>query len=139
MNDAPRHILVLLVIVSVGLAGWGVLGLVEYAVPSVGLGLQNENFPAGTQFIHFASVLVTGLVFLVGYATRWRHAPQATVLMYAVLATICFIETVDFYAFGPGPTRFIPMTIEYVVYLSLSAYLLRSRAARDHFMGKIQV
>jgi len=40
---------------------------------------------------------------------------------------------VDFDAFGGGPTRFIPMTIEYIVYLALSAYLLRSSTMRDRF------
>ncbi|MEM9457156.1 MAG: hypothetical protein AAGF11_23465 [Myxococcota bacterium] len=97
------------------------------------LGLQNAQFPAGTQFLHFAALLGTGWVFLGGYVTRWRHTLFATVVMYAVLATICFIETVDFHAFGGGPTRFIPMVIEYMTYLGLSAYLLRSSAMRRRF------
>ena len=53
--------------------------------------------------------------------------------MYAVLATLCFVETVDFQAFGNGPSRFIPMTVEYAVYLVLSAYLLKSQAMRRLF------
>lgn len=123
----------LLLLISAVLIGWGVLGLLEYFFPSVVLGLQNENFPAGLQFLHFFSILVTGAIFIVGYFTRWRHTPFATVVMYAVLATLCFIETVDFEAFGGGPTRFIPMVIEYIAYLGFSAYLLRSSTMRRHF------
>lgn len=87
-----------------------------------------------TQFLHFASILATGVVFLGGCSTRWRHLPFAMVAMYAVLAMICFIETVDFGAFGGGTTRFVPMTIEYVTYIGLSTFLLRGRADRDHFV-----
>ncbi|MEM1025021.1 MAG: hypothetical protein AAGD10_08320 [Myxococcota bacterium] len=115
------------------LVAWGVLGLVEYAIPSVELGLQNSAFPSGLQFIHFTSILVTGGVFLAGYFSAWRGTPFATVTLYAVLATICFIETVDFGAFGGGPTRFIPMTLEYATYIGLSIYLLRSPGMRRHF------
>ncbi|MEM9453816.1 MAG: hypothetical protein AAGF11_06525 [Myxococcota bacterium] len=133
MSPIARSIPYLLLLISAILAGWGMLGLVEYFFPAAAFGLQDAGFPAGTQFIHFASILVTGVVFLGGYLLRWRHTPFATVTMYAVLATICFIETVDFGAFGGGPTRFIPMTIEYVTYVVFSAYLLRSAAMHDRF------
>jgi len=112
---------------------WGFLGVVEYAFPSVQIGLQNPKFPAGLQFLHFASILATGGIFLAGYLVRWRQTPFATTLMYAVLATLCFIETVDFEAFGGGPTRFIPMALEYAAYIGLSAYLLRARKSREYF------
>ena len=124
----------LLLLISAVLCVWGALGLLEYFVPAIALGLQNEKFPAGLQFLHFFSILLTGAVFIVGYLKRWRATPFATVLMYAVLATLCFIETVDFEAFGGEPTRFIPMTIEYVAYVCFSAYLLGSSAMRRHFL-----
>lgn len=127
-----------LLLVSAGLAVWGVLGLVEYFVPAVDLGLQNNQFPAGLQFLHFFALLMTGAVFCAGYLLRWRGTPVGTVVMYAVLATLCFIETVDFGAFGGGPLRFVPMALEYAVYLALSAYLLRSQTMRD-FFGSGQV
>ncbi|MEM7427683.1 MAG: hypothetical protein AAF441_16445, partial [Pseudomonadota bacterium] len=112
-----------LVLISIVLLGWGVLGLLEYILPTAAFGLQNANFPDGLQFLHFASILVTGAIFVGGYLARWSHTPFATVTMYAVLATICFIETVDFQAFGGGPLRFIPMVAEYITYIGLSAYL----------------
>ena len=123
----------LILLISAVLACWGVLGLVEYAFPNVALGLQNPNFPAGTQFLHFLAILVTGLVFLVGYYLRWSGTPFATVTMYAVLATLCFVETVDFRAFGDGPGRFVPMSVEYLVYIALAAYLLKSPTMHRRF------
>lgn len=122
-----------LLLVSAALAVWGALGLLEYFFPAVALGLQDGRFPGRLQFLHFFALLVTGTVFAVGYLRRWRAAPFATVVMYAVLATLCFIETVDFGAFGGGPLRFVPMVVEYALYVALSAYLLRSTAMRDHF------
>lgn len=123
----------ILLIISAVLTGWGVAGLLEYSFSSIEIGLQNEKFPAGLQFLHFFSILVTGTVFIVGYIKRWRYTPFATVVLYAVLATLCFIETVDFEAFGGGPTRFIPMTVEFIAYIGFSAYLLRSPVMHRHF------
>ncbi len=123
----------LLLLISAVLTVWGFFGLIEYFVPGIALGLQNKNFPAGLQFLHFFSILVTGLVFIVGYLKRWSYTPVATIGLYAVLATLCFVETVDFEAFGGGTTRFIPMTIEYIVYVGLSVYLLRSSSMQERF------
>lgn len=133
MPPLQRYVPHLLLLISVVLLTWGAAGLVEYATPQVTFGLQNPNFPRGIQFLHFLALLLTGFVFLVGYFLRWPATPFATVTMYAVLATLCFVETVDFQAFGNGPSRFIPMTVEYAVYLLLSAYLLKSQAMRRRF------
>lgn len=133
MSQAARIFSHVLVVIHAILTGWGVLGLVEYFSPAVSLGLQHANFPAGTQLLHFVSILVTGVIFLGGYFARWSTTPFATVTMYAVLATLCFIETVDFGAFGGGPTRFIPMSIEYVTYVGISIFLLRSETMRQRF------
>ena len=136
MERVARMMPYLLVAVSGILVVWGLLGLLEYVVPILGIGLQNGNFPPGLQFLHFFSILVTGAVFIAGYRARWRPTPFVTITMYAVLATICFIETVDFGAFGGGPERFAVMLIEYAVYVGLSAYLLRSTTMRRHFSGE---
>ncbi len=134
-NQAVHLMPYLLLLISAVLTGWGALGLLEYFIPAVVLGLQNEKFPAGLQFLHFLAIFVTGAIFLGGYFRRWRYTPFATIVMYAILATLCFIETVDFEAFGGGPTRFIPMAVEYVVYVCFSVYLLRSPAMRRHFFS----
>jgi hypothetical protein len=94
---------------------------------------SERGVSARSAFLHFLSILVTGAVFIVGYLARWRHTPFAIVVMYAVLATLCFVETVDFEAFGGGATRFIPMTIEYIAYIGFSTYLFRSSEMRRRF------
>ena len=139
MNHVAKHFPHLLVLMHAVLVGWGVLGLIEYIAPAASLGLQNANFPAGTQFLHFAAIMATGGIFVGGYFRRWRHTPFATVLMYAVLATLCFIETVDFGAFGGGQTRFIVMGIEYVTYVGISIFLLRSKTMRQRFSSASEV
>lgn len=136
MNQVAKYFPYLLVVFKIVLVAWGLLGLFEYFVPAVSLGLQDANFPAGTQLLHFAAILATGAIFLGGYVGRWRHTPFATVVMYAVLATLCFIETVDFGAWGGGPTRFIWIGVEYVMYVAFSAYLLRSATMRQRFASK---
>lgn len=122
-----------LFVVSAGLLCWGLLGLFEYAFPAWHLGLQDSNFPAGLQFIHFLAISLTGSIFVFGYLRRWQHTRHATITMYAVLATICFIETMDFGAFGGGTTGVMIMLAEFALYIGLSTYLLRSDAIREHF------
>ena len=122
-----------LVLISTGLLCWGFLGLLEYFIPSISLGLQNGEFPAGLQFLHFFAILITGVIFVFGYFTHWRHTPYATISMYMVLATLCFIETIDFGAFGGGTTALLIMTLEFTLYLVLSVYLLRSPTIHHRF------
>lgn len=123
----------LLLAVSALLLVWAVLGFVEFFAPSVAFGLQDPGFPRGTQFLHWLLLLLTGAIFVVGFLLRWIHTPFATITMYATLATLCFVETVDFEAFGGGPTRFLFMTAEYVTYVALSVYLLRSQHIAERF------
>ncbi len=118
---------------SVFLLFWGLLGLVEYIFPTVNMGLQNSKFPDGLQFAHFFAIMLTGTVFVVGYVRKWSHTPFATITMYAVLATLCFVEVMDFEAFGGGTTGVLTMLVEYSMYIILSTYLLRSKAMHRHF------
>ncbi|MEM6961803.1 MAG: hypothetical protein AAF550_08695 [Myxococcota bacterium] len=122
-----------LVAISAVLIGWAVLGFVEYFAPSVAFGLQDANFPPGTQFLHWLLLLLTGSIFVGGFVLRWKYTPFATITMYATLATLCFIEPVDFNAFGGGTARFFIMGAEYVVYIVLSTYLLRSQQIKERF------
>ncbi|MEM7269962.1 MAG: hypothetical protein AAF401_12005 [Pseudomonadota bacterium] len=133
MDTLDRFLPMSLLIVSAGLLCWGLLGLLEYASPALSLGLQDSNFPAGLQFLHFFALVLTGSIFVFGYLTRWHVTPYATITMYAVLATLCFIETIDFGAFGGGPTGVAIMLAEFALYLGLSTYLLRSPAIHSRF------
>jgi hypothetical protein len=128
----------LLLAIKAALFAWGLLGLLEYLVPSLTLGLQNAKFPPGTQLLHWLLLLLSGSIFVVGFALRWRHTPYATITMYVALATLCFIETLDFGAFGGGPARFVIMAGEYALYIGLSVYLLRSQRIRARFRGGLE-
>jgi hypothetical protein len=115
--------------------GWGGLGLLEYAVPALSFGLQNSSFPAALQFIHFFAIALTGSIYVFGYLTKWPHTPYASITMYAVLASLCFVETIDFGAFGGGTAGVMTMLVEFSTYLGLSYYLLTSAAIRARFKG----
>jgi hypothetical protein len=121
---------------KIGLIVWGVLGFIEYFVPAAAFGLQDSNFPAGVQFLHWLLISSTGIIFVFGYLTRWTYTPFVTIVMYATLATLCFVETVDFNAFGGGDRRFFIMGVEYVLYIILAAYLLRSEQVRLRFQSE---
>ena len=137
-NTSDSLVLNGLLIVSAGLLCWGVLGLLEYFALGVTLGLQDESFPAGLQFMHFFAITLTGAIFVLGYFSRWPGTPQASITMYAVLATLCFVETIDFGAFGGGTTGVMIMTLEFTLYVVLSIYLRRSAAVQQHFRTDTQ-
>ncbi|MEQ8482278.1 MAG: hypothetical protein RIC18_16640 [Hoeflea sp.] len=133
MDRLDRFLPRTLLAISAALLCWGILGLLEYVFPALGLGLQNESFPAGLQFLHFLALVLTGAIYVFGYLRRWPHTPHATITMYAVLATLCFVETIDFGAFGGGATGVAIMLGEFVLYIVLSTYLIRSPAIRQRF------
>lgn len=128
-----RNLMYVIFVVKCLLFIWGLLGLIEYFVPSVSFGLQEVNFPAGVQLLHWLLLLLTGSIFIAGFLLRWRCTPFVTVIMYATLATLCFVETIDFNAFGGGPERFFIMAAEYLLYVLLSAYLLHASYVKQFF------
>ncbi|MCL1627251.1 MULTISPECIES: hypothetical protein [Roseinatronobacter] len=133
MTALDRVLPGLLLVISGLLMGWGILGLLEYVVPVISIGLQNSQFPAGLQFAHFFAILLTGAVFLFGYLAKWPPTRHATITMYAVLATLCFVEVTDFGAFGGGTTGVLIMLVEFSTYIALSVYMLRSNAMQRRF------
>ena len=139
LEKIDKYLPIGLLLISAGLLCWGILGLLEYVFPAAGLGLQNGNFPNGLQFLHFFAVLLTGAIFVFGYLRHWPYTPYATITMYAVLATLCFIETIDFGAFGGGTTGLLIMVMEFVLYVGLSIYLLRSSTIHHHFQAASHV
>ncbi|MEE4661983.1 MAG: hypothetical protein V2J89_16055, partial [Halieaceae bacterium] len=112
------------------LLAWGVMGFIEYFLPGAKFGLQNPGFPPGVQFLHWLLITLTGSIFIGGYSVRWRQTRQVTITLYATLAVLCFVETVDFNAFGGGARRFFIMGAEYTLYIVLAFYLLRSPQLR---------
>lgn len=113
------------------MSGWGLLGFIElFTGKAVLMPLQNPNFPSGTQLIHWSLITTSGFTYLAGYFTRWRHTPSVMVVIYACLATMCFIQTFDFMT---RPDRYTSFVIECVSYTVISLYLFRSQRMRKHF------
>ena len=127
----------MLLMIKAFLLVWGILGFIEYFIPSANFGLQDPNFPKGVQFLHWFLISSTGILFILGYLKRWEHTTFGTITMYATLATLCFVETVDFNAFGGGDKRFFIMTAEYILYICLSIYLLRSKNIKIRFQSEM--
>lgn len=119
-----------LVLAGVFMAGWGLLGLIEYAGGPAPISLQNPVFPPGMQFLHFLAIFGSGVVFLLGYVTRWRLAPIATIISYVVLATLCSVQTLDMLQ---NHNRYILFVQECIGYIAIGFYLLRSKRMQYRF------
>ena len=65
-----------------------------------------------------------------GYFTKWKNTPFAIVIIYAMLATLCAVETFDFMS---NPGRFGSFIRECIAYVGISIYLFRSLRMRSHF------
>ena len=121
----------LLIVGAFGMTAWGLAGFIEYLTGvTVVIPLQNENFPPGTQFIHWLLITLSGTVFLFGYFTRWKYTPNAKVVIYACLATMCFIQTFDFMT---REDRYISYAIEVTNYIVVSIYLFKSKLMQERF------
>jgi len=115
---------------SIFLAVWGSLGLIEYLFGVGPIRLQNPVFPDGVQLLHWIGITATGLIYLIGYYRRWQLTPFAMVVAYSVLATLCFVETMDFLT---NRGRYVAMVLEYAAYIVISIYLFRSERMQTHF------
>lgn len=110
---------------------WGVLGFVEFFTGYYWpLPLQNNNFPQGTQFLHWLLISACGAIYLGGYTLRWRHTPFAMTVVFAMLAAMCFIQTVDFMT---RPDRYVAYAIECSLYILLARFLFRARIMQARF------
>lgn len=126
----------LLILAATVMLGWGLLGFLEYFTDLAPLvPLQNATFPAGTQFVHWLLITLSGGVFLTGYFLRWSYTPLAMIVLYAALATLCAIETFDFME---NPSRYGDFARECIYYVLISIYLLRSKRMRERF-GQVMV
>ncbi len=131
MTLVSRAFSYLLVAVALGLTAWGVLGFVEYVTGvAVLIPLQNPTFPPGTQFAHWFLISSSGITYLVGYFCRWRYTPNAMVVLYACLTTMCFIQTFDFMV---RPDRYTSFAREVIYYVIISIYLFKSERMQKHF------
>ena len=131
MKHASALLSYLILLASLTMSVWGVLGFIEYFSGYAPLmPLQNQNFPAGTQFIHWVLITASGLTYLFGYWVRWQYTPSAMVVLFACLITMCFIQTFDFMT---RPDRYTAFAREAFYYVLISVYLFRSSRMRAHF------
>lgn len=121
----------LVVLASVIMLGWGLLGWLEYFTGLAPLmPLQNETFPPGMQTLHWILITASGAAYLVGYVTRWRYTPIAMLVMFTALATMCAVQTFDMLE---NPDRYRNFVQECINYIVISIYLFRSKRMRDRF------
>ena len=121
----------LILLAAVVMFIWGSLGFLEYFTGITPLvQLQNPTFPRSTQFIHWLLIFSSGGIYLIGYFTRWKHTPFTMAVIYAMLATLCAVETFDFMT---NPGRYGSFIRECIGYVGISIYLFRSQRMRTHF------
>lgn len=121
----------LILLYAIVMAAWGILGFLGYFFGITPLGtLNNPTFPAGTQLIHYLLIFSSGAIYLTGYFSKWKHTPFAMVVIFAMLATLCSVETFDFME---NPGRYFSFVVECLMYIGISIYLFRSQRMRTHF------
>ncbi len=126
----------LIVLASIIMLGWGLLGFLEYFTGlALLMPLQNPTFPSGTQTLHWILITLSGATFLTSYFLRWSYTPIAMLVLFASLATMCAIQTFDFME---NPGRYRSFVNECINYIVISIYLFRSQRMRDRF-GNITV
>ena len=122
----------LIALYSVAMLIWGTFGFLEYFFNFSIISLQNPDFLKGTQFIHWLLITMSGVIFLFGFITKWPHTPTAMLVIYSMLATMCFIQTFDMMT---SPNRYIAYTIEVILYIVISVFLFRSQESNNYFTG----
>lgn len=121
----------LIVLASLIMLGWVLLGFLEYFTGLAPLmPLQNPTFPAGMQTIHWVLITTSGATFLTGYVLRWPYTPIAMLVMFTALATMCAVQTFDMLE---NPDRYRNFVQECINYIIISIYLFRSRRMQDRF------
>ena len=136
LNQLSRGFEYLIVLASIIMLGWGLLGFLEYFTGLAPLmPLQNPTFPTGMQTIHWILITASGATFLAGYALRWRYTPIAMLVMFTALATMCAVQTFDMLE---NPDRYRNFVQECVNYIIISIYLFRAQRMRDRF-GQIMI
>ena len=107
----------LLFILHGGLFVWSLGGFLEWILPTVPWEpFSNREFPRWLLLIHWLSVLFASAGFLVGVLTRWHFTPRWMTLGYALMATVCAIET---FGYMTIPNKYFAMAGEYAAYIAI--------------------
>ncbi len=120
-----------LVLIHVFLLPWALGGVVEMIAADVPWKpYTNLDFPVWLLPIHWGSVIIASVGFLIGYFTKWTGTPTLMLAVYTMLFTICVIET---FGFMTSPTKYIAMTAELVTYTVILMLLFRNRHFVEYF------
>ena len=131
MNQVSRLFAYVILLAAAVMAIWGTLVFIEFfSGYALLIPLQNANFPWGTQFIHWLLISLSGYALLIGYFARWGYTPNVMVVLFACLATMCFIQTFDFMT---RDDRYASYVREVFYYTIFSIYLFRSKRMKEHF------
>ncbi len=115
----------ILVVVHFFLLLWSTGGIVEMTSAKVPwTPYTNLDFPTWLLPIHWGSVIITSIGFLIGYFSKWSRTPEFLLAAYTMLFTICVIET---FGFMTSSTKYIAMTTELVTYTVILLMMFKSR------------
>ncbi|MFN3999423.1 MAG: hypothetical protein ACK4HU_16485 [Algoriphagus sp.] len=120
-----------LVLIHFFLLLWSTGGIIELVSTKVlWTPYTNIDFPKWLLPIHFGSVMITSIGFLIGYFTGWSKTPEFMLAAYTMLFTICVIET---FGFMTSQTRYLAMVIELVTYIVILALLFKHKYFVNYF------
>lgn len=127
--DPARAFIWLLLAVHTFLAGWALVGFAEWFAAAVPWPrVSNELFPRDVLLAQWVLILAAAVVFLGGYAVRWRHTPVALAVVYTAMAAVCAVQTFNYMT---NDFRFVAMALEYTAYTGILVFLFRSNVFRS--------
>jgi hypothetical protein len=123
-----QYIGYLLVLIHLFLLGWSAGGFLEMMFSNVPwTPYTNLDFPKWLLPVHWGSVMITSIGFLIGYFTKWSGTPEFMLAAYTMLFTICVIET---FGFMTSTSKYIAMVAELVIYTAILIILFK-----DNYFG----
>jgi len=121
----------ILVIIHLLLLIWSTGGIIEMtAIKVPWTPYTNLDFPNWLLPIHWTSVLITSIGFLLGYFSRWNGTPHFMLAAYSMLFTICVIET---FGFMTSSSKYITMATELVTYIVILLLMFKSKYFIEYF------
>lgn len=122
--DLPRVFTAVLLLVHGFLGVWALVGFAEWFSASTPWPrVSNPLFPRDILFIHWTLILAAALVFLGGHALAWQHTPAAMACVYAAMAALCAVQTLQYLE---SDLRFVAMGAEYLAYAGILLFLFRA-------------
>ena len=123
----------LLLFIHGALGAWAVAGAVELAGIEVAWpSVTNPELPRWLLLVRWPLIAAAAVVFIGGYASRWRGTPWAMVVIYGGMAAMCAHET---FFLLTNESRYWAMAIEYAEYAAILAFLFRSTHIQQRLAG----